>query len=134
MIVQQTPPHSTNNNNNEMTTTTTTTTTIKDDIMTLSSYAAIINETLPHNPELQLSIHDLVHPTESAESLLETLSNEQLSIIEQAVSRIKERKMGHSSNDAANENHQGTSIRTLTQHPPLTYLSLHAVLILSFHS
>ncbi|EPB88934.1 hypothetical protein HMPREF1544_04194 [Mucor circinelloides 1006PhL] len=74
--------------------------------MTLSSYAAIINETLPHNPELQLSIHDLVHPTESAESLLETLSNEQLSIIEQAVSRIKERKMGHSSNDAANENHQ----------------------------
>ncbi|KAL7325170.1 hypothetical protein PS15p_207686 [Mucor circinelloides] len=88
------------------TTTTTTTATINDDIMTLSSYAAIINETLPHNPELQLSIHDLVHPTESAESLLETLSNEQLSIIEQAVSRIKERKMGHISNDAANENHQ----------------------------
>ncbi|OAD02068.1 hypothetical protein MUCCIDRAFT_164008 [Mucor lusitanicus CBS 277.49] len=88
------------------TTTTTTTATNKDDIMTLSSYAAIINETLPHNPELQLSIHDLVHPTESAESLLETLSNEQLSIIEQAVSKIKERKMGSISNDAANENHQ----------------------------
>ncbi|KAK4509887.1 uncharacterized protein ATC70_007191 [Mucor velutinosus] len=107
MIVQQTPPHSTHSNNNDMTTTTTTTTTtIKNDIMTLSSYAAIINETLPHNPELQLSIHDLVHPTESAESLLETLSNEQLSIIEQAVSKIKERKMGNISNDAANENHQ----------------------------
>ncbi|KAL0144878.1 hypothetical protein V8B55DRAFT_1456642 [Mucor lusitanicus] len=89
MIVQQTPPHSTHSNNNDMTTTTTTTTaTNKDDIMTLSSYAAIINETLPHNPELQLSIHDLVHPTESAES------------------KIKERKMGSISNDAANENHQ----------------------------
>lgn len=134
MIVQQTPPHSTHSNNNDMTTTTTTTTaTNKDDIMTLSSYAAIINETLPHNPELQLSIHDLVHPTESAESLLETLSNEQLSIIEQAVSKIKERKMGSISNDAANENHQGTFIRTLTQHPPLAYLSLHAILIPPFY-
>lgn len=70
-----------------------TTTTINDDIMTLSSYAAIINETLPHNPELQLCINDLVHPTESAETLLETLSNEQLNIIEQAVNKIKERKL-----------------------------------------
>ncbi|KAI7894122.1 uncharacterized protein EV154DRAFT_438668 [Mucor mucedo] len=69
------------------------TTTISDDIMTLSSYAAIINETLPHNPELQLCINDLVHPTESAETLLETLSNEQLNIIEQAVNKIKERKL-----------------------------------------
>lgn len=60
--------------------------------MTLSSYAAIVNETLPHSPELQLCIQDLVHPTESAETLLETLSNEQLSIIEQAVTKIKERK------------------------------------------
>lgn len=75
------------------TTTTTTTAAISDDIMTLSSYAAIINETLPHNPELQLCIHDLVHPTESAETLLETLSNEQLNIIEQAVTKIKERKL-----------------------------------------
>lgn len=132
MIVQQTPPHSTHNNNNDMTTTTTTTS-IKDDIMTLSSYAAIINETLPHNPELQLSIHDLVHPTESAESLLEALSNEQLSIIEQAVCKIKERKMGNISDDAANENHQGTFIRTLIQHLPLTYLSLHIILTPSIY-
>lgn len=114
-------------------TTTTTTTSIKDDIMTLSSYAAIINETLPHNPELQLSIHDLVHPTESAESLLEALSNEQLSIIEQAVCKIKERKMGNISDDAANENHQGTFIRTLTHHLPLTYLSLHIILTPSIY-
>ncbi|KAI8083784.1 hypothetical protein BDF21DRAFT_492686 [Thamnidium elegans] len=81
MIVQN-PPHSVMN-----------TTTINDDMMTLSSYAAIINETLPHNPELQLCINDLVHPTESAETLLETLSTEQLNIIEQAVNKIKERKL-----------------------------------------
>lgn len=74
-------------------TTTTTTTTTNDDMMTLSSYATIINETLPHNPELQLCIHDLVHPTETAETLLETLSTEQLNIIEQAVNKIKERKL-----------------------------------------
>jgi hypothetical protein len=75
---------------------TTTTTIQNDDIMTLS-YAEIINETVPHNPELQLSIQDLVNPTETAESLLETLSNEQLSIIEQAVNKIKERKLGNAS-------------------------------------
>ncbi|KAI7899529.1 uncharacterized protein BX663DRAFT_521201 [Cokeromyces recurvatus] len=65
----------------------------KDDIM---NYAAIINETLlPHNnhhPELQLSIQDLLCPTEIAENLLETLSNEQLNLIEQALHKIKERK------------------------------------------
>ncbi|CEP09086.1 hypothetical protein [Parasitella parasitica] len=90
------------------TSTATATKSMKDDIMTLSSYAAIINETLPHNPELQLSIQDLVHPTESAETLLETLSNEQLNIIEQAVCKIKERKLGNMLNDAANENQQAT--------------------------
>lgn len=93
MIVQQ-PPHSTYTNSNTMSTTTTTIQ--NDDIMTLS-YAEIINETVPHNPELQLSIQDLVNPTETAESLLETLSNEQLSIIEQAVNKIKERKLGNAS-------------------------------------
>jgi hypothetical protein len=92
MIVQQ-PPHSTYSNMS-----TTTTTIQNDDIMTLS-YAEIINDKVPHNPELQLSIQDLVSPTETAESLLETLSNEQLSIIEQAVNKIKERKLG---NAAAN--------------------------------
>lgn len=124
MIVQQKPPLSTNNHCKDMTTTTTTTTTtIKDDIMTLSSYAAIINETLPHNPELQLSIHDLVNPTESAETLLETLSNEQLNIIEQAVNKIKERKMGSILNDAANENHQGTHLNFVIISPYIFILA-----------
>jgi hypothetical protein len=95
MIVQNSPPHSTTNNT--MSTTTTTNndndTLMNNGIMTLSSYAAIINKTLPHNPELQLCINDLVHPTESAETLLETLSNEQLNIIEKAVNKIKERKL-----------------------------------------
>lgn len=71
------------------------TTTTTDDLM--NSYAALITETLPHNnnnPELQLSINDLVNPTEKAETLLETLSNEQLNIIEQTLFKIKERKLG----------------------------------------
>ncbi|KAI8879434.1 hypothetical protein K501DRAFT_336093 [Backusella circina FSU 941] len=71
------------------------TTTTTDDLM--NSYAALITETLPHNnnnPELQLSINDLVNPTEKAETLLETLSNEQLNVIEQTLFKIKERKLG----------------------------------------
>ncbi|KAI8644093.1 hypothetical protein BD408DRAFT_413713 [Parasitella parasitica] len=101
-----------------MTTTTTATKSIKDDIMTLSSYAAIINETLPYNPELQLSIQDLVHPTESAETLLETLSNEQLNIIEQAVNKIKERKLSNILDDAADENHQAQNMSNVAIETP----------------
>ncbi|OBZ85769.1 hypothetical protein A0J61_06180 [Choanephora cucurbitarum] len=68
-------------------------TTSTDDIMTLSS-ATPISETLPHKPGLQLSLQDLLHPTELAENLLESLSNEQLNVIEQAVTKIKQRKLG----------------------------------------
>jgi hypothetical protein len=97
MIVQNiSPPHSSTtidmSNNDDITT------------LSLSSTAAIkaiTTETLllPHTttatiiPELQLCINDLVHPTETAETLLETLSTEQLNIIEQAVNKIKERKV-----------------------------------------
>lgn len=45
------------------------------------------------NPELELCINDLVYPTEKAETLLETLSNEQLSLIEDAVNKIKSKKL-----------------------------------------
>lgn len=56
--------------------------------MTLS-----LTETLPHNnPELQLCLQDLVHPTETAENLLISLSIEQLAIIERTLSKIKEKK------------------------------------------
>lgn len=73
-----------------------------DDITTLSSSPntiGTINETFSEAttttnlPELQLCINDLVNPTETAETLLETLSTEQLNIIEQAVNKIKERKL-----------------------------------------
>ncbi|KAI8047731.1 uncharacterized protein B0P05DRAFT_565433 [Gilbertella persicaria] len=78
--------------------TTNTNNTTTDDIMTLSSMTpsspTSIAETLSQMPELQLSINDLLHPTESAENLLESLSTEQLDIIEQAVIKIKERKLG----------------------------------------
>lgn len=46
-----------------------------------------------NSPELQLSVNDLVYPTEKAEILLETLSNEQLSLIEEAVNKIKAKKL-----------------------------------------
>lgn len=92
----------------------TTTTIQNDDIITLS-YAEIISETVPHNPELQLSIQDLVNPTETAESLLETLSNEQLSIIEKAVNKIKERKLGNvGTKDINDQKNQGNIEWTLS--------------------
>lgn len=100
-------------------TTTTTTTNVNDDIMTLSSYAAIVNETLPHSPELQLCIQDLVHPTESAETLLETLSNEQLSIIEQAVTKIKERKFNLSKDQVITTTPALSTVPTLTPNSPI---------------
>ncbi|KAG1467347.1 hypothetical protein G6F56_004463 [Rhizopus delemar] len=42
---------------------------------------------------LELCIHDLVYPTEKSEALLETLSNEELSLIEEAVNKIKSKKI-----------------------------------------
>ncbi|KAI9480875.1 MAG: hypothetical protein EXX96DRAFT_617849 [Benjaminiella poitrasii] len=73
---------------------------------------SIVNETiLPHNnPELQLSIQDLVYPTETAETLLETLSSEQLSIIEQAINKTKERKLLLLKKDVTNESSEGKSV------------------------
>ncbi|KAF7732810.1 hypothetical protein EC973_000085 [Apophysomyces ossiformis] len=52
----------------------------------LSSYTFLIDDSL--------SLNDLLHPTEEAESLLETLTTEQLTIIEQTLNKIKEKKLG----------------------------------------
>ncbi|KAI9251097.1 hypothetical protein EDC94DRAFT_568511 [Helicostylum pulchrum] len=90
--------------------------------MTLSSYAAIINETLPHNPELQLCINDLVHPTESAETLLETLSTEQLNIIEQAVNKIKERKLKPTKDQGNKKKKKKKKNHSVYIHEPTTEL------------
>jgi hypothetical protein len=60
-----------------------------------------------NSPELQLSVNDLVYPTEKAEILLETLSNEQLSLIEEAVNKIKAKKLSEGKH-----------------HGPLCYISL----------
>ncbi|KAG0168036.1 hypothetical protein DFQ28_004235 [Apophysomyces sp. BC1034] len=55
-------------------------------ISPLSSYTILIDDTL--------SVNDLLHPTETAESLLETLTTEQLNVIERALNKIKEKKLG----------------------------------------
>ncbi|KAI8381348.1 uncharacterized protein BYT42DRAFT_545250 [Radiomyces spectabilis] len=60
-----------------------------------SNCTNLANETttpLSLHPQ-QLSVNDLLHPSESAENLLETLSTEQLEIIEKALNKIKEKKL-----------------------------------------
>lgn len=51
------------------------------------------NNHVMSSPEFELCVNDLVYPTEKAETLLETLSNEQLNLIEKAVNKIKCKKM-----------------------------------------
>ncbi|KAG0740763.1 hypothetical protein G6F57_011305 [Rhizopus arrhizus] len=67
------------------------------------------------NPELELCINDLVYPTEKAETLLETLSNEQLSLIEDAVNKIKSKKL----------NQEKKGPENTINNNKLSYLSIH---------
>ncbi|ORE18493.1 hypothetical protein BCV71DRAFT_179450 [Rhizopus microsporus] len=76
-----------------------------------------------NSPELQLSVNDLVYPTEKAEILLETLSNEQLSLIEEAVNKIKAKKLNEEQTMSANPNSNNNNKSSyLSIHEPTTEL------------
>ncbi|KAI9245432.1 hypothetical protein BY458DRAFT_537037 [Sporodiniella umbellata] len=68
------------------------------------------------SPEFELCVNDLVYPTEKAETLLETLSNEQLSLIEKAVNKIKCKKL---SQEKEKQN-QPKKLSYLSVHEPAT--------------
>lgn len=70
------------------------------------------NNHVMSSPEFELCVNDLVYPTEKAETLLETLSNEQLNLIEKAVNKIKCKKMSQEKDKQ-------------TQPKKLSYLSVH---------
>lgn len=49
----------------------------------------------PPNTHLQLCVNDLLHPTESSETLLEALTSTQLEEIEKTLNKIKEKKQSN---------------------------------------